>query len=155
MKQNIFGTTELTVSTLGLGCSCLGGNLHKGNYRDGVATLQAALDAGVNFYDTASSYGQGQSELLLGKAFKQHRDQVILATKAGYCLSSARSLLAKAKPILKPLVSRFKSTSGSSIAKARSSLQRQDFTVDYLTQSIEGSLKRLQTDYLDLFMDGL
>jgi aryl-alcohol dehydrogenase-like predicted oxidoreductase len=150
MHHHSFGATKLRVSALGLGCSCLGGNLQRGSRRQSITTLHAALDAGINFYDTADSYGQGQSEKLLGQAFKHQRDQVIFATKAGYCLSSAGSFLSKAKPVLKPLVRMLKSK-GSKLDKARGSFLKQNFSRDYLIQSVEGSLKRLQTDYLDLF----
>ncbi|MEO1401609.1 MAG: aldo/keto reductase [Cyanobacteria bacterium J06635_1] len=151
MEKSTFGKTDLAVAALGLGCSRLGGNLQGGNRQQATATLQKALDEGINFYDTADSYGQGQSERLLGKAFKTQRDRVILATKAGYCLSPMGALAAKVKPMLKPLVRMLKPQSGS-LAQAKGSLLRQDFSKDYLTQSVEGSLRRLQTDYLDLFM---
>ncbi|MEO0537415.1 MAG: aldo/keto reductase [Cyanobacteria bacterium P01_A01_bin.123] len=151
MEKRSFGKTDLTVAALGLGCSRLGGNLQGGNRKQAIATLQQALDAGINFYDTADSYGQGQSERLLGKAFKNKRDQVTFATKAGYGLSSMGALAAKVKPILKPLVRMLK-PQGGSLAQAKGSLSRQDFSKDYLTQSVEGSLRRLQTDYLDIFM---
>ncbi|NEP19361.1 MAG: aldo/keto reductase [Leptolyngbya sp. SIO4C1] len=150
MQQRPFGQTNLAVSSLGLGCSRLGGNLQDGNRQQAIKTLQKALDAGINFYDTADSYGQGQSERLLGKAFKKSRDRVILATKAGYCLSPMGSLASRVKPILKPLVRLLKPKS-SSLAQAKGSLLRQNFTRDYLIQSVESSLRRLQTDHLDLF----
>lgn len=151
MKKSTFGKTDLNVTALGLGCSRLGGNLQGGNQKQAIATLEQALDEGINFYDTADSYGQGQSERLLGKAFKSKRDQVILTSKAGYCLSPVGALAAKVKPILKPLVRMIKPQSGS-LAQAKGSLLRQDFSKDYLIKSLEGSLRRLQTDYLDLFM---
>lgn len=151
MKKNLFGQTDLNVTALGLGCSRLGGNLQGGNHKQTMATLQKALDAGINFYDTADSYGQGQSEKLLGKAFKTRREQVIFATKAGFCLSPMGALATKVKPVLKPLVRLLKPQRGS-LAQAKGSLLRQNFSQDYLTQAVEGSLRRLQTDYLDLFM---
>lgn len=150
MEKSIFGNTDLAVSALGLGCSRLGGNLQGGSRQQAIATLQKALEEGINFYDTADSYGQGQSERLLGKAFKSKREAVIFATKAGYSLSPMGALAAKVKPILKPLVQMLKPKSGS-LAQAKGSLLRQDFSADYLTKSVEGSLRRLQTDYLDLF----
>ncbi len=48
----------------------MGGNISGGNKHEAVKMLHLALDSGVNFYDTADSYGQGQSEILLGKTFK-------------------------------------------------------------------------------------
>ncbi|MEM6256430.1 MAG: aldo/keto reductase [Cyanobacteria bacterium P01_D01_bin.156] len=151
MENNTFGKTDIAVTKLGLGCSRLGGNLQGGNRKQAIATLEQALDKGINFYDTADSYGQGQSERLLGKAFKGKRDRVILVSKAGYCLSPVGALAAKVKPILKPLVRMLKPQSGS-LAQAKGSLLRQDFSKDYLIKSVEGSLRRLQTDHLDMFM---
>jgi aryl-alcohol dehydrogenase-like predicted oxidoreductase len=150
MQYRTFGSTDLKVSELGLGCSRLGGNLQSGNEKDSVAALQQALEQGINFYDTADSYGQGKSEQLLGKTFKQKRDQVIFATKAGYTLSSLGGFAASLKPLLKPLVQLLRAKK-QTLAQARGSLLRQNFTPEYLIQAVEGSLRRLQTDYLDLF----
>ncbi|MEN8446474.1 MAG: aldo/keto reductase [Cyanobacteria bacterium J06555_13] len=130
MEKSIFGKTHLTVAALGLGCSRLGGNLQGGSRRQAITTLQKSLDEGINFYDTADSYGQGQSERLLAKAFKNKRDQVIISTKAGYSLSPVGVLAAKVKPILKPLVQMLKPKSGS-LAQAKGSLLRQDFSTGY------------------------
>jgi aryl-alcohol dehydrogenase-like predicted oxidoreductase len=108
------------------------------------------LEQGINFYDTADSYGQGKSERLLGQTFKQKRDQVIFATKAGYTLSSLGGLAASIKPLLKPLVQLLRAKK-QSLSQARRNLLRQNFASDYLIQAVEASLQRLQTDYLDLF----
>ncbi len=156
MKYRQFGKTDLEVSAIGLGCARLGGNLSGGNKQAAVKMLHLALDSGVNFYDTADSYGQGQSEILLGKTFKKQRDQVIFASKAGYYLSPLGNIAAKFKPILKPLVRSLRSlkspsSNSNSLVDARSAVLRQKFDRNYLINAIEGSLKRLQTDYLDLF----
>jgi aryl-alcohol dehydrogenase-like predicted oxidoreductase len=154
MQYKKFGTTDLEVSAMGLGCSRLGGSFGGSGDKEAIATLQQAFDSGINFYDTADSYGQGKSEILLGRTFKNKRDQVIFSTKAGYCLSAAGSLAAKVKPLVKPLIGVIKGvlkSQNSSLDQARGSFLQQDFSADYLKQSVEGSLKRLGTDYIDLF----
>jgi aryl-alcohol dehydrogenase-like predicted oxidoreductase len=174
MKYRKFGNTDLEVSEIGLGCSRLGGNLTGGSKREAFNVLQQALEQGINFYDTADSYGQGQSETLLGKVFKTQRDKVIFASKAGYCLSPLGSLAARFKPILKPILQTLRSASlrrssstqahsraapqnhsGSQqkdfLSAARGNVLQQNFSPDYLQQALESSLNRLQTDYLDLF----
>jgi aryl-alcohol dehydrogenase-like predicted oxidoreductase len=150
MRHRKFGNTDLVVSELGLGCSRLGGNLERGSEKESVETLLKAFDSGINFYDTADSYGQGKSETLLGKTFKQKRDRVILASKAGYCLSSLGSVAARIKPLIKPLIQIVRPQK-KALLQTRGALLKQNFSSDYIRQSVEGSLKRLQTDYLDIF----
>lgn len=163
MEYRQFGNTALKVSAIGLGCSRLGGNLRGGNKQESIKMLNLAFDSGVNFYDTADSYGQGQSETLLGQTFKHHRDRVFFASKAGYSLSTLGKIATQFKPILKPIVRSLKSfratpinsvepnPDNTSTVDPRAAFLRQNFDADYLTKAIEGSLKRLQTDYLDLF----
>jgi aryl-alcohol dehydrogenase-like predicted oxidoreductase len=81
MKMRALGPSGLQVSELGLGCNNFGGRVDEKGTR---AVVAAALDAGVNFFDTADSYGnKGGSETLLGKVLGERRKDVILATKFG------------------------------------------------------------------------
>ena len=102
-----FGRTRLRPSTLALGC---GNRLHMAypSQDRGIEAIELALDRGINFLDTAQSYGNGKSERWVGKAIQGHRKEVIIATKT----------------------------------RAREA--------DELLRSCEESLKRLQTDYLDI-----
>ena len=78
---------SLEVSVVGLGCNNFGGRLDRQGARDVVA---AALDAGVNFFDTADMYGETRSEELLGEALGARRGQAIVATKFGWRIDDRR-----------------------------------------------------------------
>jgi aryl-alcohol dehydrogenase-like predicted oxidoreductase len=75
-----FGDSGLEVSVVGLGCNNFGRRIDLEATR---AVVDAALDEGVTFFDTANSYGRGQSEEFLGEVLEGRRDQVTLATKFG------------------------------------------------------------------------
>lgn len=150
MNERPFGSTDLKVSALGLGTGRLSATLKQGTDRDTIAMLHEALDSGITFYDTADSYGQGKSEELIGRAFKGRRDQVVLATKTGYRLSSAAGVAARLKPVLRPLLRSLKPLRRVA-ASARSSQMSQDFSPAHVNEAIDGSLRRLQTDHVDLY----
>lgn len=80
MERRRLGASGLTVSLAGLGCNNFGMRIDEDESR---AVVHAALDAGITFFDTARSYGEGRSEEYLGAALKGHRDEVVLATKFG------------------------------------------------------------------------
>jgi aryl-alcohol dehydrogenase-like predicted oxidoreductase len=144
-----FGSTDLKVSELGLGCARIGG-IFQGDSGGFVDLLSAAFDGGINFFDTADMYSQGESEQLIGRTFRGRRDRVIIATKAGYCLPAQRRLAARLKPILRPVIRRLGLRRASVPSSVRGQLA-QDFSPEYLKNAVEGSLRRLRTDYVDLF----
>jgi len=150
MNYKYFGNTDLEVSEMGFGCSRLGGTLTHMNDKEVTGLLLKAFDNGINFYDTADSYGQGNSEKIIGKVFKDKRNSIIIATKAGYCLSSIVDFATQIKPLLRGLV-RLSPSVKRSIQRTPFTQARQNFSPVYLTKSIERSLKRLQTYYIDLF----
>jgi aryl-alcohol dehydrogenase-like predicted oxidoreductase len=150
MEERSFGNTDLKVSALGLGTGRLGAALKQGTDQDTISMLLEALDSGITFYDTADSYGQGKSEELIGRAFKGRRSQLVIATKTGYRLSSAAGLAARLKPVLRPLLRSLKPLRRVA-ASARSSQMSQDFSPAHVNQAIEGSLRRLRTDHVDLY----
>ena len=80
MELRRLGTSELTVSAVGLGCNNFGRVVDLAGTR---AVVDVALDAGINFLDTAESYGGGDSERFLGEALRGRRADVVLATKFG------------------------------------------------------------------------
>jgi aryl-alcohol dehydrogenase-like predicted oxidoreductase len=107
------GRTEIMVSRVAMGCWALAGDFNWGSQEDAesIATVHAALEAGINFFDTAEAYGAGRSEEVLGRALKGHRSDVVLATKVDDAHLSREELI----------------------------------------RACEGSLRRLRTDYIDLY----
>src|SRR5260221_10126479 len=103
MKLRSFGNTDLRVSEFGLGCARIGG-IFQGDSAGFLRLLAAAADLGLNFFDTADMYSQGESEVLLGKAFRKQRSRVVIASKAGYCLPTRRRFAARVNPLLRPLI---------------------------------------------------
>src|SRR5262249_55133549 len=87
---------------------------------------------------------------LLGKAFRGRRDRVVLASKAGYCLPAQRRLIAKLKPIARPVI-RMLGIKRDKLPSAVVGAPTQDFSPDYLRRAIEGSLTRLGPDHPALY----
>ena len=77
------GSQGLTVSAIGLGCMGMSQSYGPADEKESIAVLHRAIEIGCNFFDTAESYGPFINEELLGKAFKDHRSQVVIATKFG------------------------------------------------------------------------
>ncbi len=151
MKFNEFGKTGISVSEVGFGGSRIGGVFaNKGSGKEALNVLREALDSGITFYDTADMYSQGESECLIGTAFRGRRDQVILATKGGYCLPARRNLIKRIKPLLRPIVQAL-GIKRAKLPAAISGALSQNFSPAYLTRALECSLQRLQTDYVDLY----
>ncbi|MBI4228822.1 MAG: aldo/keto reductase [Deltaproteobacteria bacterium] len=150
MNYRSFGKTDLKVSEIGLGCASLGGGLYYKDDQESIKTLLQAFDSGINFYDTADSYGLGKSQMLIGQAFKGRRDRVIIASKIGIFYSTLGILTLRMRPLLRP-VSRFFRPMKDSLHRMRASQKHYDFSPVYLTKAVDRSLKRLQSDYLDLF----
>ncbi len=149
MKLREFGKTALRVSELGLGCARIGG-VFQSDSKAFINLLTGASDAGINFFDTADMYSQGESEKLIGRALRSRRDRIIIASKAGYALPAQRRLAAALKPILRPAIQLLKIKRDRLPSMSRGTVT-QDFSAAYLQKAVEGSLRRLRTDYLDLF----
>ena len=116
MDQRRLGTSGLKVSVIGLGCNNFGMRIDQAETQ---AVVDAALGAGVNFFDTADIYGGSQSEVFLGEALKGKRDQAVVATK-------------------------FAGPMGEGPHRRGGSRR-------YIVQAVEASLKRLNTDRIDLY----
>lgn len=148
MQLRDFGNTSLRVAEYGLGCARIGG-VFQGNSAGFLDLLAFAFERGINFYDTADMYSQGESERLLGKAFRGKRDRIVIASKAGYCLPAQRRLAGKIKPLLRPVV-RLLKIRRDRLPSASRGVLSQDFSSKYLRSAVEGSLRRLRTDHLDI-----
>lgn len=83
MQYRRLGKTGWSVSTISMGCWGIGGQWGPVAEDEAIKTIQAAVDQGVNLFDTADAYGQGVSEELVGRALREHRQRVYIATKVG------------------------------------------------------------------------
>jgi aryl-alcohol dehydrogenase-like predicted oxidoreductase len=88
MEKRKLGRNGLEVSELGLGCMGMSQFYGPRDDKESVATLERAVELGINFFDTADVYGVGHNEELVGKALKKYRDRVIIATKFGNQVAS-------------------------------------------------------------------
>jgi aryl-alcohol dehydrogenase-like predicted oxidoreductase len=113
------GTSDITVSTVGIGCNAFGTRIDAEQTK---AVVDATFEHGIDFFDTADSYGTGQSEQLLGEALKGRRDEVVIATKFGMDMQGVN---------------------GDDGGRRGSAA--------YVRTAAEASLKRLGTDYIDLY----
>jgi len=151
MKFNEFGKTGMQVSEIGFGGSRIGGVFaDKNSGKEALNVLRRALDAGITFYDTADMYAQGESESLMGMAFDGRRSAVIIATKGGYCLPARRNVIKRIKPLVRPIMQAL-GLKRARLPAGISGALSQDFSPPYLTKALESSLKRLKTDYVDLY----
>lgn len=128
------GKSNRTISAMGMGCWGIGGafqNEH-GDYlaygevddKESVATIHTALDLGINLFDTADVYGCGHSERILGQAFQGYeRENIVIATKFG-----------------------------STFDEKTKRVTGKKFSEEYIKEAIDASLKRLQTDYIDIYL---
>ena len=126
-KQRSLGESNLQVSEIGLGC--MGFSQSYPPYitkEEAIAVIQRAVELGVTFFDTADVYGVGKNEELLGEAIKSYRKEVVIATKCGFNLEDD----------LKDSLGRPIGICGKK---------------DYIKRAVERSLKRLGTDYIDLY----
>ncbi|HVS30466.1 MAG TPA: aldo/keto reductase [Thermoanaerobaculia bacterium] len=128
MEYRELGRTGLRVSAIGFGAWAIGGASEAGGTpfgwgktddQESLATIRRARELGINFFDTADSYGFGRSESLLGIVLARRREDVVIATKVGVVKSGAEL--------------------------------RKDFSRQHISLAIDGSLKRLRTDYIDLY----
>jgi aryl-alcohol dehydrogenase-like predicted oxidoreductase len=124
MNTRMLGSLE--VSALGLGCMGMSAFYGSSDEGEAIATIQRALELGIDFIDTAQLYGPLTNEQLVGRAIKGRRDEYVIATKFARRMDSA--------------------TPGE-----MSSVGPLDGSPEHVRSSIDGSLKRLGTDHVDLY----
>ncbi len=137
------------VSVLGFGCAAL---LGRASRKQSLTALGTALDAGITFYDTARSYGYGESETLLGEFFAGRRDQVVLCTKFGIVPAAKGGWKQKIKPLAQAAIKLVPALRSVARTAAAGSIAGGQFSVQVLRDSFETSLRELKTDYVDLLL---
>ena len=151
MRYRRLGSTDLECSVIGLGCSRIGSLSGGVGGSAACRLLREAFDQGINVFDTADIYGQGDSERALGELSASCKQRVIIMTKGGYRFGPIGSSRVRVKALMRSVV-RMLPGSKQLISRARASVARQDFSKAYLTGAIEGSLRRLRRDFLDVFL---
>jgi aryl-alcohol dehydrogenase-like predicted oxidoreductase len=124
MKRRKLGSLE--VSALGLGCMGMSAFYGSADQREAIAAIHRALELGIDFLDTAQLYGPMTNEELVGRAIKGHRDDYVIATKFARRMDAAEP-------------------------GDMSSVGPLDGSAEHVRNSIEGSLKRLGTEHVDLY----
>ena len=150
MNYRKLGKTELTVSEIGFGCQSIGGGLYYKNDIETIRTLNKAYDEGINFFDTSDHYSLGESEKLIGRTFKEKRDKIIIGTKTGTLYSQSALVLLKTRAFIRPF-GKYLRALKIYLHLMRANQKRKDFSPEYLIEAVENSLKRLHTDYIDIY----
>src|SRR3954463_8550862 len=83
MERRTLGNTDLTVSIIGLGCYGMSGAHGPADAAESIATIRRALDLGINFLDTSTSYGNGHNHRLIGEAIRGRIHEVVIHSKSG------------------------------------------------------------------------
>jgi aryl-alcohol dehydrogenase-like predicted oxidoreductase len=151
MKFSYFGGEHERLSMLGLGCSRIGSFGNPASLDDIRRTVDRAVELGINVFDTADIYGQGDSERALGRFFKGRRRKAFIVSKVGKRFSLKMRALRPFKPLLRSLIA---PSGGASkvVSGRREHHMRSDFTPEYLGKALERSLRRLQIETIDALL---
>ena len=146
------GRTDRTTTQLGFGCSSLMGGL---NRTESLAILEAAFNAGICHFDVAPMYGFGQAEACLGEFLARHHGQATVTTKYGISVPARQSVAAFARSIARPLIKalpELKRGLTSAAVRATGGVAKASFTAVEARQSLDGSLRSLRTDHIDIWL---
>lgn len=133
-------------SRLGLGCASLGSRVEASK---GLRGLERAFDHGVNWFDLAPSYGDGEAEGIFGTFASSRRDRIHICTKVGLAPSAVGPLARALKPLAQRLVT-IAPRLRSLVRRARPAPRRLALEGQLITSSLDASLRRLRTDYVDV-----
>jgi aryl-alcohol dehydrogenase-like predicted oxidoreductase len=103
MESRKLGRHGLQVSAIGMGCAGFAGNYGAADDEECICTIQAAMELGINFFDTSDIYGNGKSEELIARAVKDRRDRAIIATKFGNVRTGSQRGLTNGRPDYVPV----------------------------------------------------
>jgi len=148
MERRRLGETDLEASVIGFGCNRIAA--HPRQRAEVIATLELALDRGIDLFDTASSYDGGESERLLGEVFRGRRRELVLCSKAGHSFWAALPFEISRPPRIARRLLRSEAVQKLA-APLRVRGSQRNFRSRWLSRAVELSLRRLDTDYLDLF----
>lgn len=147
MQEIELGNSGLRAPQLGFGCATLLGRTGRS---DSLRALSAAWDEGIRFFDTARSYGYGESEGLLGEFLRGRRQQAVIATKFGIVPARQSGWKRVAKAVARKVLAVAPSAHSMLQKRAAGQFSANQFTIPVLQQSIEESLRKLGTDYVDM-----
>ncbi|MEX2149945.1 MAG: aldo/keto reductase [Steroidobacteraceae bacterium] len=150
MKYRTLGKSGIRVSRLGIGGSAFAGGVFHRDDRAARELLLEGIDRGINFIDTSDNYAMGRSETLIGEVLRNRRSDIVIATKGGARFTRMGRLGLAARPVLRPFRLVLKP------ARRWLNLQRDShkhyvYDTSNLREAIEASLRRLGTDYIDVY----
>jgi aryl-alcohol dehydrogenase-like predicted oxidoreductase len=141
------------LARFGFGCVKLGSMSQAAGGGATKRLIREAIHSGVTFFDTADAYGAGTSERILGATLGSDRRNVIVATKGGYLFRDRSSVERAIRRVVAPALgfARSRRSTPTNASATRAGYSAQDFTPAYLRGAVDDSLRRLRTDYIDIY----